>query len=169
MSPCKSTLAATYRSTCKSPTRFARRWRPACIGPARCCPRCGRWPSEMHVNPNTVQRAYDALEREGLVYSQRGRGLFVAQRGAALAQSVAGDGVRRAFDEAIRAGRVVRHECGTNSGVFHAALQRRTHRPATGGASVPPPGEASSGTRDTEQTPMNCCNARRLRPSSLSA
>ena len=39
----------------------------------------------LHVNPNTVQRAYDELEREGLIYSQRGRGLFVAERGAASA------------------------------------------------------------------------------------
>ena len=53
--------------------------------------------TEIHVNPNTVQRAYDELEREGLVYSQRGRGLFVAEQGAAFAQSPAGDGVRRAW------------------------------------------------------------------------
>ena len=57
----------------------------------------------IHVNPNTVQRAYDELEREGLIYSQRGKGLFVAKRAAAFAQSRTGDGVRRAFDEAIRA------------------------------------------------------------------
>ena len=43
---------------------------------------------QVHVNPNTVQRAYDELEREGLIYSQRGRGLFVAERGTALQPSV---------------------------------------------------------------------------------
>ncbi len=59
---------------------------------------------QLHVNPNTVQRAYDALEREGLVYSQRGRGIFVAQQGAASALSAAGDGVRRTLEEAVRAG-----------------------------------------------------------------
>ena len=59
---------------------------------------------ELQVNPNTVQRAYDELEREGLIYSQRGRGLFVAERGTASAQSRTRDGVRRAFDEAVRAG-----------------------------------------------------------------
>ena len=31
------------------------------------------------VNPNTVARAYTELEREGLVVSQPGRGIFVAQ------------------------------------------------------------------------------------------
>jgi len=35
---------------------------------------------QIHVNPNTVQRAYDALEREGLIHSQRGRGLLSPTR-----------------------------------------------------------------------------------------
>ena len=33
--------------------------------------------TELGVNPNTVQRAYELLEREGLVVSRRGVGLFV--------------------------------------------------------------------------------------------
>ena len=33
---------------------------------------------DIKVNPNTVQRAYDALEREGLVQTRRGIGVFVA-------------------------------------------------------------------------------------------
>lgn len=33
---------------------------------------------EIKVNPNTVQRAYDALEREGVVETRRGVGIFVA-------------------------------------------------------------------------------------------
>jgi GntR family transcriptional regulator len=33
---------------------------------------------EICVNPNTVQRAYDALEREGVVETRRGVGIFVA-------------------------------------------------------------------------------------------
>ena len=32
---------------------------------------------EIKVNPNTVQRAYDALEREGVVETRRGVGMFV--------------------------------------------------------------------------------------------
>ena len=79
---------------------------------------------EVHVNPNTVQRAYDELEREGLIYSQRGRGLFVAERGTASAQSMAGDGVRRAFDEAIRAGKVAGMSADQVQSIFETALQR---------------------------------------------
>jgi GntR family transcriptional regulator len=79
---------------------------------------------EIQVNPNTVQRAYDELEREGLIYSQRGRGLFVAEQGTASAQSAAGDGVRRAFDDAIRAGQVAGMSAAQIRKLFDAALQQ---------------------------------------------
>src|SRR5437762_2232415 len=41
---------------------------------------------ELVVNPNTVARAYMELEREGLLVSQPGRGIFVAQPRYDLAQ-----------------------------------------------------------------------------------
>ena len=34
--------------------------------------------AELRINPNTVQQAYRELEREGVVYTRRGRGTFVA-------------------------------------------------------------------------------------------
>lgn len=34
----------------------------------------------LKVNPNTLQRAYQELERLGIVYSQRGMGTFVGER-----------------------------------------------------------------------------------------
>ena len=36
--------------------------------------------SSLAINPNTIQRAYEALEREGYLYSVAGKGSFVAQR-----------------------------------------------------------------------------------------
>ena len=36
--------------------------------------------SQLAINPNTIQRAYEALEREGYVYSIGGKGSFVAPR-----------------------------------------------------------------------------------------
>ncbi len=36
--------------------------------------------STLAINPNTIQRAYEALEREGYLYSVAGKGSFVAQR-----------------------------------------------------------------------------------------
>jgi GntR family transcriptional regulator len=35
---------------------------------------------QLAINPNTIQRAYEALEREGYVYSLAGKGSFVAPR-----------------------------------------------------------------------------------------
>lgn len=35
--------------------------------------------SSLAINPNTIQRAYEALEREGYLYSVAGKGSFVAQ------------------------------------------------------------------------------------------
>jgi DNA-binding transcriptional regulator YhcF (GntR family) len=34
--------------------------------------------SELQVNPNTVMRAYDSLQQEGVIYNRRGIGNFVA-------------------------------------------------------------------------------------------
>jgi len=34
---------------------------------------------EFKVNPNTIQRGYQELEREGIIYTQRGMGTFVTE------------------------------------------------------------------------------------------
>ncbi len=60
---------------------------------------------DLVVNPNTVQKAYDELERERLVYSRRGVGVFVAQRGTESAQSQAEDTILEAFRQGIEVGR----------------------------------------------------------------
>lgn len=45
----------------------------------------GRTPSvrelaaELRVNPNTVQRAYQELERDGVLFTRRGQGSFVSE------------------------------------------------------------------------------------------
>lgn len=36
---------------------------------------------ELSINPNTIQRAYMELERQGYIYSVKGRGSFVADNG----------------------------------------------------------------------------------------
>jgi GntR family transcriptional regulator len=35
---------------------------------------------QLSINPNTIQRAYQALERDGWIYSVRGKGSFVAEQ-----------------------------------------------------------------------------------------
>ncbi len=59
---------------------------------------------EAGVNPNTMQRALQQLEREGLVYSQRGNGRYITEDTAAVARvrdALAAGHVRR-YREAMR-------------------------------------------------------------------
>jgi GntR family transcriptional regulator len=58
---------------------------------------------ELKVNPNTVQRAYEEMERQGLTASHRGVGIFVTEKGVRSAQARAEEAVRTAFDQAITA------------------------------------------------------------------
>ena len=37
---------------------------------------------ELSINPNTIQKAYGELEREGYIYSVKGRGNFVSASGS---------------------------------------------------------------------------------------
>ncbi len=39
---------------------------------------------ELSINPNTIQRAYSALESRGVIYSAKGKGNFVSGNAAAL-------------------------------------------------------------------------------------
>jgi len=59
---------------------------------------------ELTVNPNTVQRAYEALEREGLIHARKGLGMVVTKGGAASAQSRSAAAVYSAFAQGIHAG-----------------------------------------------------------------
>lgn len=59
---------------------------------------------ELSINPNTVNRAYAELERDGYLTSRRGRGTFIAEprtaaKGAATQQDRLNDIARRALAE----------------------------------------------------------------------
>jgi GntR family transcriptional regulator len=82
--------------------------------------------TELHVNPNTVQRAYDELERAGLIYSQRGLGLFVADEGVKIAQSLAADRLRDMLADAIRMGQSSGMNVSQIQEIFDTAIQRQT-------------------------------------------
>jgi GntR family transcriptional regulator len=78
---------------------------------------------ELIVNPNTVQRAYDELEREGLVASRRGVGMFVAEGGADSARPAAEGLVAEAFRRGIEAGRAASLDADRLRELFERALE----------------------------------------------
>lgn len=45
--------------------------------------------TELSINPNTIQRAYAELERCGFIYSVKGKGSFVSDRGSIRALKAA--------------------------------------------------------------------------------
>lgn len=57
---------------------------------------------ELHVNPNTVKRAYEELERSGLIEARAGVGMFVTRRGAKGAGQEAEGMVTARFLEGLR-------------------------------------------------------------------
>ena len=61
-----------------------------------------RLPSVRSINPNTIQRAYAELERQGYIYSIQGKGSFVSD-GRYLAEGIRKDWEKQ-FDAAIEEG-----------------------------------------------------------------
>ena len=57
------------------------------------------------VNPNTVQRAYEHLERQGILSSRRGSGMAVTDDAPRLAVGRSAESVSGAFAAGIDAGR----------------------------------------------------------------
>ena len=76
---------------------------------------------DLVVNPNTIQRAYEQLEREKLIESRKGMGMFVATDATAVARNGSGDAVRAAFVQGITHGQ--------SAGMTRAAVDR-TYREA---------------------------------------
>lgn len=58
--------------------------------------------TELSINPNTIQRAYAELERQGYIYSIQGKGSFVSD-GRYLAEGIRKDWEKQ-FDAAIKEG-----------------------------------------------------------------
>jgi GntR family transcriptional regulator len=61
---------------------------------------------QLGINPNTVQKAYQMLERDGVICSITGKGTFLSQDLSAVAQrrELAREGVLRALEAAVTAG-----------------------------------------------------------------
>lgn len=79
---------------------------------------------ELVINPNTIARAYQALEAEGVTYSRRGAGTFIAARKPVMR----GEERRRRFREAIEAALADAFHLGVSEEearrAFDAAMKR---------------------------------------------
>ena len=76
---------------------------------------------DLTVNPNTVQRAYEELEREALIESRKGLGMFVSKHGTTSAQTQSELAMQGAFVQAIRGGRAARIPAKRIRAAFDAA------------------------------------------------
>lgn len=84
---------------------------------------------ELAVNPNTVQRAYEELVREGLAYTRRGVGLFVSAEGEAAARDKSSASVAQAFRQAIAAAQAAKLSEDQISTLFTEALADANGQP----------------------------------------
>ncbi len=57
---------------------------------------------KLHVNPNTVRRAYEHLERAGVVVARQGLGMFVRKGGEKKARRREIDALREQFVQVIK-------------------------------------------------------------------
>lgn len=84
---------------------------------------------DLTVNPNTVQRAYETLEREGLIESRKGLGMYVTRNGADSARRQTESAVRQSFDRAIREGRSANMSATDLQATFDTALSNADGQP----------------------------------------
>lgn len=59
---------------------------------------------ELGVNPNTVSKAFQNLERDGIIYSLAGRGSFISDKNGDIIKQNAADSFEAAAREAMAAG-----------------------------------------------------------------
>jgi GntR family transcriptional regulator len=58
---------------------------------------------QLVINPNTVARVYTELEREGVLHTRQGLGVFVAQPGSELTRRARKDRLTSLIDELLTA------------------------------------------------------------------
>lgn len=81
---------------------------------------------ELIVNPNTVQRAYQELERAGLVYARKGVGMFVAERSPESARNGSETAVHDAFSQGVEIGKRADMSSARLRTVFERTLKDNT-------------------------------------------
>lgn len=78
---------------------------------------------ELMVNPNTVQRAYQELERQAVVQTRKGLGVFVAKNGSESAQKKSVATVYGRFCQGIDIGRAASIGPDRIQAIFRHAIE----------------------------------------------
>lgn len=79
---------------------------------------------ELAINPNTVVRAYEQLERDGVLVRRQGAGCFLTGRGSELG----GPQRRRQLDDLLRRAATEAFHLGFRAEEVRAALDRSLER-----------------------------------------
>jgi GntR family transcriptional regulator len=78
---------------------------------------------ELLVNPNTVAKVYRDLEREGVVRTRSGSGVFVAEGAMALCREASVSAVRAAVRSAVEKGLAAGLDAGALAQVLNECLE----------------------------------------------
>lgn len=84
--------------------------------------------TDLRVNPNTVQRAYEEMLRQGLIRSHRGVGMFVAERGERSARGRAEEAAQEALAVAVSQARAAGLEPARIRELFEGAMAKQPER-----------------------------------------
>lgn len=76
-----------------------------CLSPGDALPSVRALAAELLVSLITVKRAYEELEKDGVIFSRQGLGTFVAERAASQVQRDRLAKTRAALADAVREGR----------------------------------------------------------------
>ena len=74
------------------------------LAPSEKLPSVRELAKELGVNPNTVSKAFQMLERDGIIYSVPGRGSFISDKNDSIIAKNAAEGFRTAVREAFNGG-----------------------------------------------------------------
>ena len=77
--------------------------------------------TKLLINPNTIKRAYDELERAGLIESRAGLGMFVSAKAADLARDGVERSIKGSFVQGVRLGNAAHLERTRIDEVYRAA------------------------------------------------
>ena len=85
---------------------------------------------ELAINPNTVARAYEALERDGVIVRRQGSGCFVTGETSALRL----DERRKRLDQLVQRAVTEAYHLGLDGEDVRAAIERHLKRQTASGS-----------------------------------